>query len=112
MVEYDRKNLERNYVHPDEQRLWEEFRYKSIDPATPLFVDLQACARRTGTHAQQARDMLRTWENDGIAEPISNQNYNRGAVTLIGYMTVDPRWPAKEKNISDADRERYNGIQE
>lgn len=94
MTKYKRGDRpDREYTHPKEQELWDEFRYRAIDPVKRNRVNVVRLAQQMGIHEQQARDTVRTWENAGIARPVSHNNYNEARITDKGKFTIDPRKP-------------------
>lgn len=94
--------VDREYVHPKEQEFWDQFRYTAIDPLKSEFPRVFPLAQQAGLHEEQAREMIRTWENQGLAVALDS-NYNRARITARGRFTTDPRCPADEDAVPDED---------
>lgn len=103
MPEYDPSGHtpEREYTHKREQKLWDEFRYKALDPTKYQQVEVTPLGKQLGMHEQQARDTVRTWSNADLVIAGRNNNYNVAVITLRGKYTVDPRRPATDEELPD-----------
>lgn len=94
--------VEREYVHPKEQEFWDQFRYTAIDPLKSEFPRIFPISNQMGLHEEQARDLIRTWQNQGLVVALDN-NFNRARITERGRYTTDPRCPASDDAIPEDD---------
>jgi len=102
MARYDptSNDPDRQYTHQKEQELWDQFRYKALDPMKYDRPKITPIGNQLGMHQQQTRDTVRTWENAGLVS-VSRSNYNSAALTKRGKYTIDPRDPADDDEIPD-----------
>lgn len=60
-------------VADDEKRLWPHVREQAMSQAANVRV--VPLAKQHGVHPQRARQIVRTWGNDGLVVAFSNGNY-------------------------------------
>lgn len=103
MPRYDPSDTkpDRQYTHEAEQELWDEFRYRALDPTKYDRVEVTPIGRQLGMHEQQVRDTVRTWVNADLAIEGRRGNYNAAIITERGRYTIDPRNPAGDDELPE-----------
>ena len=70
-------------ITDDERKMWQRVQeYLSGRPDDSL-IPLTECGRRAGLHETRARQIAKTWANDGLV--VINRDPNTGRLTTMGH---------------------------
>lgn len=71
-------------VSDEEKRLWQEFRAKLASSEFERISVTQVAHQRVGIHQTRSRQIVSTWENEGLVISGAAGSYDQAALTEYG----------------------------
>lgn len=72
-------------LFPKEQQLWDKFRNEQMGRKEGEWISVTQMAKQMGIHEEKARQIVRTWDNEGLVK--AKRNHNHAKITDKGKRT-------------------------